>query len=144
MSASTSSGVAVAAAPRSSGVAVVVSPAQSHPTVGRHLRALGLHTINAVDPFLAARLVAGRHVELAMVEATTPAAIAAILVLARAARDSGHHTDIVALEVPDTATAAAALAGRRQPTCCRLRWGKWSWACGCATSSNGARSESIC
>lgn len=109
MSASTSSGVAVAAAPRSSGVAVIVSPAHSHPDVGRHLRALGLHTINAVDPFLAARLVAGRHVELAMVEATTPAAIAAILVLARAAQDSGYHTDIVALEAPDTTTAAAAL-----------------------------------
>ena len=90
-------------------VAVVVGRARSHPTVAGHLRREGLRIVDVLDVAAAARLVAEGNVAVAVVETASPASVGAIMILAQAAQNAGHHTDILAVGAPDTTTVVAAL-----------------------------------
>jgi diguanylate cyclase (GGDEF)-like protein len=109
MSVSTINGVLTVDAPLPGGAAVVVGRARLHPTVGGHLRREGLRIIDVLDVASATRLLADRDVAIAVVETATPATTGAIMILSQAARDAGHHTDVVAVGAPDTTTTVAAL-----------------------------------
>jgi diguanylate cyclase (GGDEF)-like protein len=89
--------------------ALMVGGARSHPTVGGYLRREGLRVLDVFNVASAAQVLANRRVAVAVVETTSAPATAAVMILAQAAQEAGHRTEILALGAPDTATVVAAL-----------------------------------